>query len=317
MVDSSQKGTSLQGLLKMAGKEAGQGHAEKASELFSACINGYLNKGMPFRALAAAKAARTALKGHPRILAMILRLLASMDLIGEAEKLFTEIGRSLRKDEVPILKHMGMTEFAEILDILEMIRVKKGNCVIKQDERGGDICIVISGTLSVIRDGEVMNTLGPGDVFGELAFFSGHGRTASVRALQACEIAVIPGQALRDLCRRHAGLMNALEGLYLERILRKAGEEVRNNPLIDLKKDILSTCSFSKGQEIVFDSAADITIIKHGVVEVSYDDRGLTRKRFLRPGYIARSLPGQARACTDVEIIRSRIDLLGTQTEDS
>jgi hypothetical protein len=109
---------------------------------------------MPLRALAAAKAARTALKGHPRTLAMILRLLSSMGLRGEAEKLFADIGRSLRKDEVPILRDMGMAEFVDLLEITELISIRKGARVMGQEEKGRDTIHVLSGTLSVIRYGE-------------------------------------------------------------------------------------------------------------------------------------------------------------------
>jgi hypothetical protein len=147
-------------------------------------------------------------------------------------------------------------------------------------------------------------------VFGELAFFSGLGRTATVRALKASELAVIRGRALFDLCARHPGLNRALESVYHERLLRKAGEDTRDNPLIDLKKDTILTFSFSRGQEISFDCEADITIIKHGVVEVCYDDRGLQDKRFLRPGFVARSFKAGPRL-HDVEIHPFPHDLLG------
>ena len=74
---------------------------------------------------------------------------------------------------------------------------------------------------------------------------------------------------------------------------------------------MLTIARFHRGQALSFDDEADVTIIKHGIVEVDMDERGLKTKRFLRPGHVIERFGGSARANTDVEVIRARIDLTG------
>lgn len=313
MEDPIKTGKGTKDLLRSAEKLAAEGHTGKASELFDACIREYLQKKLPFKALAAAKVAKTALGHRPRMHATLIRILFSMGLMGDALKEFSEGCTALKKDSAVILKKLTMDEFLDILEIMEILQIKKGSSVIEQGEKGEDIFIVLSGSLQVIRDGGIISTMHPGDVFGELGFFFHDLRSATVRAIRSCELARIPSKRLRELCSRRPGLMDSLEALYNERILKKASEDLRSKPIIDLDKDILTTEHFIKGQKICFDSTTDVTIIKHGVVELDYDEKGLKKKQFVKPGHILEHYTGTARASTDVEVIRARIDLLGSE----
>lgn len=311
MGDQVKTGKGTKDLLKSAEKLASIGDTEKAFDLFDACIREYLQKKMPFKALGAAKVAKTALGRHPRMQAMLMRILISMGLLGDAMKEFSESSAVWKKDSSVILKRLTMDEFVDLLEIMDVIRVKKGRSIIEQGDAGEDIFIVLSGSLEVVRDGELVSTMNPGDVFGELGFFFHDHRSATVRAIRNCELARIPSSSLRELCSLRSGLMDSLEALYTERILKKASEDLKSKPIIDLNKDILTTEHFIKGQKILFDSTADVTIIKHGIVELIYDEKGLQKKQFIRPGHVLEHFSGTARASTDVEVIRARIDLLG------
>ncbi len=300
-------------LLKKAEQEAKAGDEGKAIDLFQACIQEYLKARMPFKALAAAKVARAALGCLPKTHVMLLRILLSMGLIGDACKELSESSRVWKKDDASILTGLSMEEFMDVLDIMQLIRFKKGACVVKQKDKGEDIFILISGSLEVIRDGERISFMHPGDVFGELGFFSQEGRSATVRTMEKSELTRIPSGKLKLLCSRHPGLGRSLERLYEERILKKASEDLRLKPLFHLRGDAVTTFCFPKGRQLCFDNTAgDITIIKHGIVEISFDDKGLPIKRFLRPGNVLERFFGTARANTDVEVIRTRIDFTGS-----
>ncbi len=312
MEDPVKSGKGTKDLLKIAEKLAAGGDTEKAFEIFDACIREYLQKKMPFKALGAAKVAKNALGRHPRMHAMLIRILLSMGLTGDALQELSESSAAWEKDSAAILKKLTMDEFLDLLEIMEVVSIRKGQSVIEQGDKGEDIFLVLSGSLEVVRDCQIISAMRPGDVFGELGFFFHDLRSATVRATRKCELARIPSSRLRELCSRRRGLMDSLEALYNERILKKASEDLKSKPIIDLNNDILTTEHFIKGQKICFDSTSDVTIIKHGVVELVYDEKGLTKKQFVKPGHILWHFSGTARASTDVEVIRARVDLLGS-----
>ncbi len=307
MTETKGKPVHHKDLLKKAQKTAAQGNTQEALAAFASCIREYLRARMPFKALAAAKVARVSLKGHPRAQAMLIKLLVTMDLQGDASEEFLLASASWKKEEVSIFKGLSMREFTDLLEIMEVIRVKKGSYITIQGGKGEDIYVIISGTVEVLQDNRLINTLKPGAVFGELGFFSRGIRTATIRATEGSELVVIPPKGLRELCLRHEALRNAIDELYSERILKKAMEDLQGTHIRELNRHTLAGLRFPKGHIIPMSSTEDISIIKYGTVEINYDEKGLPVKRFLKPGNVIWNFKGTARASTEVEVIRAGV----------
>ncbi len=310
MNKSKPEGKNPKDLLRQANRAAAGGDRIKSLMLFESCIRQYLSRQMTLKALAAAKDAKTVLGPLPKVQSMLIRLYLSMGLHGDAGQEYTQCCRNLRKDETPFLEGLHREAFLDLMDIIELIPVRKGQAIMKQHELGADIFIIVSGSFSVIRDGITESTLNAGCVFGELGFFHHQERSATVRATEGAELIRIPSEKLRELSKRYTCLKDSLEHLYTERTLKKASEDLRYHSLIDVYRDDLMNVRFPKGQIIPFDTTTDITIIKHGVVEIDYDEQGMKKKRFLKPGSVIEKFSGTARANTDVELLRGTIDLL-------
>ncbi len=62
------------------------------------------------------------------------------------------------------------------------IDVPAGHVIARQGEIGTGFFVVIEGSARVVRDGETVATIGPGDFFGELSVLDGRPRTAQVIA---------------------------------------------------------------------------------------------------------------------------------------
>ena len=58
----------------------------------------------------------------------------------------------------------------------------KGKRIARQGEIEAGFFLIVTGSVSVIRDGEVLARLGPGQFFGELSLIDGEARVASVVA---------------------------------------------------------------------------------------------------------------------------------------
>ena len=94
-----------------------------------------------------------------------------------------------------------------------------------------DACYIVrSGSFRVTRehsDGRAITlaTLGPGDIFGELAMLDGEVRSASVEALVDGELLALPAGEVRALLARHPEITVKLVAALVRR-LRTANERI-------------------------------------------------------------------------------------------
>jgi CRP/FNR family cyclic AMP-dependent transcriptional regulator len=70
-------------------------------------------------------------------------------------------------------------------------RFAAGDVVFSEGDKGDAMYVVRSGELTIEKGGKVMETVGPGGVFGEMALIDGSPRVATVRAKTDCEVAPI------------------------------------------------------------------------------------------------------------------------------
>src|SRR5947209_7328865 len=60
--------------------------------------------------------------------------------------------------------------------------VSAGKHLVHEGDYSYDLIVIEDGTADVVKSGEVVGSLGPGDVFGEMGMLSGDRRTADVVA---------------------------------------------------------------------------------------------------------------------------------------
>jgi hypothetical protein len=70
-------------------------------------------------------------------------------------------------------------------------RVEEGETLVEQGESGDDLFLLLDGVLDVEVDGETVGQVGPGAILGERAGLEGGERTATLRAVTACRVAVL------------------------------------------------------------------------------------------------------------------------------
>jgi CRP-like cAMP-binding protein len=95
--------------------------------------------------------------------------------------------------------------------------------VVRQGDDSGDLYAVVRGRLKVSTanaEGEemVLSILGAGDVFGEIALLDSQPRSATVSALEPCELLVIEGPAFRALLMRVPALSLSLMRVMAKRL---------------------------------------------------------------------------------------------------
>jgi uncharacterized membrane protein len=114
---------------------------------------------------------------------------------------------------VPFFQYLDDEERAVLAQQLDVVRLPKGEAVFHVDDPGGTLYVIREGCVEVfLKDdtGEriVLETPGPGEVFGELSFLDGGARSASVVVTEDLEALAVDRDDLNHLFRTHpeAGL---------------------------------------------------------------------------------------------------------------
>jgi uncharacterized membrane protein len=114
---------------------------------------------------------------------------------------------------VPFFQYLDDDERAVLAQQLDAVEIPAGQLVFQVDDPGGTMFVIRTGKVEVFfKDdtGEriVLETAGPGDVFGELSLFDGGARSASVVVVEDLEALRVDRADLDHLFRVHpaAGL---------------------------------------------------------------------------------------------------------------
>jgi CRP/FNR family cyclic AMP-dependent transcriptional regulator len=96
----------------------------------------------------------------------------------------------------PIFSDLDPEAFDQLCRYAKHTTLKRGTTIVSKGDPGNSLIAVISGTVKISvtsPDGRsaILNLIGPGEIFGEVAILDGHARTADATANTNCEIYVI------------------------------------------------------------------------------------------------------------------------------
>jgi CRP-like cAMP-binding protein len=116
--------------------------------------------------------------------------------------------------------------------------LKRGAAIFAKDDPGNSLYAVISGTVKISissPDGRnaILNLIGPGELFGEMAVLDGQPRSADATANTNCEIFVIDRRDFLPFVRSQPTLAMKFIELLCERV-RRTSEQVEQVILQDL-----------------------------------------------------------------------------------
>lgn len=101
---------------------------------------------------------------------------------------------------------------------LPLRRFDAGERIFLESDPGDCMYVVRSGKVDVITFGTVLESVGPGGMFGELALIDGGPRSAAALAAEATEAAVIDREAFHALIREEPAFALALLRLLVKRL---------------------------------------------------------------------------------------------------
>ncbi len=124
-----------------------------------------------------------------------------------------------------------------IAEVCHEVEFSPHEAVFEQGAPGDALCILLEGTVEVVRDGAVINRLGPGDVCGEVAVLTQAARTAGVVATEPVRALMLGAERFRKIVRERGEIGLAVIEVLSER-LRVATE--RESALRSLTNTILA-----------------------------------------------------------------------------
>ncbi len=125
----------------------------------------------------------------------------------------------------PLFASARSDQLEELAAAARSQKLAKGDELFHKGDEGSQIYAVVSGRLKALttsREGDdvVFSILGPGEVFGEIALLGGRRRTATVTALEPCELLVIDRREFLDFLRRDPDVAIGMMGVLAGRIER-------------------------------------------------------------------------------------------------
>ena len=82
-------------------------------------------------------------------------------------------------------------QLREVARLAQQVKVGQGEILVREGQFGKEFFLILSGTAEVTQKGRLVNALGPGDFFGELAALNRGPRNATVTALCDLDLLVI------------------------------------------------------------------------------------------------------------------------------
>ena len=123
-----------------------------------------------------------------------------------------------RLDAIPLFEGLTLDQRAAVAGACDELSVEAGSTLVQEGDFGFGMFAITSGTADVLVEGAVVRTLGPGDMFGEIAVLSGGRRTATVIAGTDMTLITVLNRDMWRLERESPEIANALRATIAERL---------------------------------------------------------------------------------------------------
>ena len=162
---------------------------------------------------------------------------------------------------IPIFRNLNDMQLANIGSHMDVRVYEKGDCILREGERGDSMFVIISGQVKVysVESGDgsrevILKTLGPGEFFGELPLFDQEPRSASVAAMDQCRLQILSYASFRRSIETSPDIAQRVMET-LARRLRAATRKIGDLALHDISsrvaRTLLELAIMSNGHRVV------------------------------------------------------------------
>jgi len=165
---------------------------------------------------------------------------------------------------IPLFAELSPSELEQIASVAIPRAFPKGVRVFHEGDHSDACYVVRTGDLRVTRehsDGRAiaLATLGPGDIFGELAMLDGGTRSASVETLTDAELLAVPATDVRRVIAAHGDIAAKLI-VAITRRLRETNERVARQSFQTVPSRVAGVLSQLIAEEAIPEERRGITV---------------------------------------------------------
>ncbi len=151
-----------------------------------------------------------------------VRLWRHISLHGQDDGAAQTLYRLELLDRTDIYRPLPAEVMLDLAHSLRRVKLAPGETIIWEGEQNDDVFILMEGRLEVCltQDGELRRfaTIQPGEVFGEMAFFTQEPRNATVRAVRPSECFVLKDSDLRLFAFKYPVVLIQMAGVLARRL---------------------------------------------------------------------------------------------------
>jgi CRP-like cAMP-binding protein len=121
-------------------------------------------------------------------------------------------------ESIPLFAGLTLDQRETVARACEEVEIEPGATLVREGDFGFAAYAIKEGTADVLHDDAVIRTLGPGDMFGEIAILSGGRRTATVVATTTMRVITVLNRDMWRLERESPEIAAALRATIDERL---------------------------------------------------------------------------------------------------
>jgi CRP/FNR family cyclic AMP-dependent transcriptional regulator len=121
--------------------------------------------------------------------------------------------------KVPLLASLDRKDLTQVAQICDEVDLPAGRILMKQGSYGSEFYVIISGVVTVERDGKHLRDLGPGDFLGELALLGNIARTATATCVDAGRFLVLGHREFNSLLAEFPSIQTAVLHAVAQRMV--------------------------------------------------------------------------------------------------
>jgi CRP-like cAMP-binding protein len=131
------------------------------------------------------------------------------------------LGRNDKVDviaKVPLFAQCSKRELEQIASLADEIDLAEGKELMREGATGREFFVILEGSAEVTSGGDAINTLGPGDFFGEISLISHGPRTATVTTTSPVRVLVITERSFHRLVDQSPEIQMKVLAAAVERL---------------------------------------------------------------------------------------------------